>query len=190
MAVCVHQDVHFDRRRCPKCFARHRDQKYFDQALKKNLLYMLAALPIYLIACGVYRLVENTPIVYLGIGIWFLPIFLNAFKATRRSRFALVSSVPTWSCLCLFGLSGLIIANGALDRSAATQKACVVAGKDIAYGRSGNSYHLIVQCEFTAGTKNLSVDRQTYRLAQKGQLVSIELHKGLFGLEWYRGVKP
>jgi len=119
------------------------------------------------------------------------------FLTRSQNHMALESSLPwrmfyvAWfAVLMLFVL--LLFLNGPLDKSPRSDVRVTVIRKEVDNGgRFGPHYYLVVS-SWRPGrsSENLRVGSQVFERAIVGKSVTVELHKGYFGLPWYGSVSP
>jgi hypothetical protein len=98
-------------------------------------------------------------------------------------------SICSGLALPLFGL--VLFLNGRLDRSAPNEVSARVIWKTAPIGTREQQYHLAVS-SWRAGRslEDLNVGSRVFERAVVGKRVSVELHKGFFGMPWYGKISP
>jgi hypothetical protein len=131
-------------------------------------------------AYSLYPLLDGR---YLLIGIVFF-FFLLTGLVPRASIFAGVALALLATTLWL---------NGALDRFPVNDIKTTVIRKTVFSGSQsmGTRYYLIVSPWGPDGSqKEFDVDRSVFVRAVAGKTITVQLHKGCFGVQWYGNLLP
>jgi hypothetical protein len=142
----------------------------------------------------VYPPLDFGPLLALSICVFLLPLVLQLVSILRKRlaedagglRRVYVGSGFT---LALLGL--LLLLNGRLDVSPRTTVRATVTQKTITRGKSGSSYTLTVSSWRPGRTEEeFWVAQRAFDRAVVGKTVTVELHKGYFGLPWSGRISP
>jgi hypothetical protein len=162
-------------------------RKRIDQALLWSVFALLGVA----VAGYVYPPLDGDPVYWLALIVFLLPIGMAIATAIRMRR---RGQPPSPSRSVLFKLSAMsltalalvVFLNGRLDRSSVAEIHTTVAGKFVARGRFSMSYHLtVVSWRRSGREEDLRVSRHIYERADSGADISVQLHRGWFGLPWY-----
>ncbi len=195
MGFCDHNSVGADTEYCPACGKRKvRTSRDVRRALRWKAYVLVAGLPGLLAACRFYRPLYANWVYFSGLGLFFAPVVLQVFSASRKrdvQHVRFLARAFLYCAILLLVLDATIAANGSLDRSNMTERRSTVVRKYISTGRWSTGYHVVVR-SWRAGriTETLDVTRDIYRQTSIGGQVSADLHYGFLGLERYEGVKP
>jgi hypothetical protein len=157
---------------------------------------LVAGLAAFLLAGHRYPLFDLDRATWICLALFFAPILLYfGLGATKRlpEKAKLLDGVFKWASLGLVTIAAAVFFNGALDRSPSTEFSTVVIDKNATGGhRSGPVYHLTVSPSWRVGKNHdhFDVDYSTWRRLQTGEQVSIEVHRGVFGLPWFGRITP
>jgi hypothetical protein len=146
--------------------------------------------------CWGYPLLDRTKFFLIGtalIGAPNMAFYLRNAFADPLSAFDLSIAKKLQVCagIALAVFLILLVCNCTLDRSLTETQATVIS-KQVVTGRRTNSksYFLVVESWRPGRTsETLSVDAGTYYGATQDSVVTIDVHKGLFGWPWYAGVE-
>lgn len=131
-------------------------------------------------AYGVYPLLDG----YLLLIVVVFLLFLLAGLVPRAS---------VLSGLALALLAATLLLNGSLDRSPPTEIKTTVIRKAMVSGsvRRGTHYDVIV-ASWRPGRsqEDFEVDSGVYERAAAGRPVTVELHKGFYGIQWHGNISP
>ena len=194
MPVCKKCRKNFDSERCPICGKiPARRWKALRRGLDKRINYLLGSLIGVLVADYAYPLLDRDRMFILAIILFFFPVSIHIASAVRKRLqvdAALLTKTYTWFAASLATIAVFVLLNGAADRSHAVETPTSVIHKRVSRGRS-TSYRLIVQ-SWRPGRQEegLGVSGGTFVRVREGQRITIEIHKGLFGLPWYGKVTP
>jgi len=169
-----------------------------DRNAYKSLQYYLLLLTPGVLggvfAYVVYPPVDQGLLVSFGLCVLFLPMVLQ-LRSILRKRFT--QDLPALrkayisSSLVLALFAALLLLNGRLDTSPRTVVNTILVQKSVSRGRGGPEYTLTVSSS-RPGTslENFRVDSRTFARAAVGGTVTIELHKGYFGVPWSGRISP
>jgi hypothetical protein len=163
----------------------------------KQLLYFLLLIPavfLGLLPLGVYPPLDARFPFGLIIGAFLLSAVLRLSGIARSQsgndggRWRTVSTC--WGlALPLLGL--LLFLNGRLDRFPRTTVQATVIRKTAPIGTREAQYGLTVSSWRPGRSiEDLNVGSRVFERAVVGKRVSVELHKGFFGLPWYGAISP
>lgn len=172
--------------------ARRADQSASVKLVTKSLSsYSLLLAPGILggiSAYVVYPPLDQSLLVTFGLSLFFLPMLLQ-LRSIFRKR--LVDDAPmlrkayVCSSIVLALFAGILLLNGTLDKSPRTLVRATLVHKTLNHGKGGNTYSLTVS-SWRPGrrSEDFRVSSRTFARAVIGEPVTIELHKGYFGVPW------
>jgi len=114
------------------------------------------------------------------IALWGLMMFIS--KWMGKKIWVALLMLPLMA-LCAFG--AVVVPNCLLDRSAPKLYYLKVDSKEISRGSKHTSYYLHVAPWGGYDERRLSVGRERYEAAREGDIVTVGLREGLFGIPWY-----
>jgi len=169
-------------------------RKDVERILRVSLVLLFVGLFGVLVSCWMYKPLDGSPIYITTLCLFLLPLILYFVSALRKRAATQVYSLRRiffGSATLLIGLTGLLVANGALDRAPPQRVQSVVLRKYISRGRRSTTYQLDVRSWRSGRSdEHLQVGSRTYSALSEGQRVSIELHPGYAGVPWYGRVAP
>jgi hypothetical protein len=136
----------------------------------------------------VYPPLDQAPLVTFGLGVLFLPMLLHLWSTMRKSPAddaSMLRKAYICSSLVLAIFAGFLVLNGRLDKSPRTLVRTTVVQKSLSRGRGAAAYTLTVS-SWRPGrrSEDFRVSSRAFASAVIGEPVTIELHKGYFGVPW------
>jgi hypothetical protein len=134
-----------------------------------------------------WRPLNPSPLYWLGFGLFFLSVFLlSHIRKKAKSGDDVRSYFPaaTWLAFGPAFMALIVLVNGPLDRSPATQHHQVVTRKYITRGRSTSYYVEFSSWRPDHATERASVSPRRYAKFQVNSPVIIDVHKGALGIPW------
>jgi len=141
-----------------------------------------------LFAYVVYPPLDQALLVIFGLCVLFLPMLLQ-LRSIVRKRLAddapMLRKAYVCSSLALAFFAGFLLLNGRLDKSPRALVRTTLVQKSFSRGRGGTAYTLTVS-SWRPGrrSEDFRVNSRTFARAVVGEPVTIELHKGYFGVPW------
>jgi hypothetical protein len=156
--------------------------------LNKYSLLLAPGLLGGLLAYVIYPPLDAGPLVAFGLCALFLPFVLQLFSVVRKRLSEDVDRlrmVYVYSSLALLLLALLPLLNGWLDRAPGSSVRTTVIQKTYSRRRSATRHSLTVS-SWRPGrsVEELVVGTRTYNNALVGKTITVEVHKGFFGLPW------
>jgi hypothetical protein len=128
------------------------------------------------------------PLLVLGICILMVPLLMQLWSIVKKRQsedLARLRTAYLYSSIVLLLLALLPLLNGWLDKSPARSVKTTVVRKTSYRHRSGSSYYITVS-SWRPGKSDeeLRVGSRLYSNVVIGKSVTVEVHKGFFGLPW------
>jgi len=119
---------------------------------------------------------------YLLIGVVFLFFLLTG----------LVPRASVFFGIALALLAVALLLNGALDRVPANEVKATVIRKAMVEGSHHGTYYNVIVSSWRPGRtqEDFDVDSKVFKRIAAGKSVTVELHKGFFGVPWYSSISP
>ena len=164
------------------------------KSLNKYSLLLAPGLLGCLLAYVIYPPLDQGLLVTFGVCVLLLPMTLQ-LRSIVRNRLSedagWLRKAYVYSSLGLALLALLLLLNGGLDRFPRSVVRTRVIQKEVTRDRSGTRYLLTVSSWRPGRSQeDFTVDSRTYNRAVVGKTVTIQLHKGYFGLPWSGNVSP
>jgi len=164
-------------------------------AMVFRIMLLVPGVFLTLNALAVYPLLDSRAVMGLMLGGFLVPAGLQIASFVRNGAGNFEQTLR-WTFVCaslalvLLGLS--LFANGALDRSSASEEKTTVLEKGVIEGRYGaRQNHLFVASwRPDISREDLSVTADVFAHVAVGMQLSVEVHKGYFGLSWYGRIVP
>ncbi len=164
----------------------------------KPVVYILLMVPgviLSLHAQGLYHPLDARVPMGFMLSVFLLPVALQMLSFLRRRP---SENVGRWgalyicSGLALVLLAFLLFLNGGLDGSPLNRvRTTVIRKAVISSGKGSTRYNLTVSSWRAGGNvENFNVVRNVFDRAVVGKTVTVELHKGFFGLPWWGSISP
>lgn len=190
MQKCARCGNEFSERECPHCAGSPRlSAEESNKALGKYPHVAIAGLAGMAASIYLYPTVERHILPVVGSCLFFLPLLLQVFSSTRRWLTSDMSRLRKVYRYCSAGvvLVALVMEmNGALDWVPPTVVRSSIVAMRITNGRYWSTHRLVlVSWQPGRATEDLAVGSAVYAGASVGRCVSVEVHKGFFGLPWY-----
>jgi hypothetical protein len=141
-----------------------------------------------------YPPLDTGILVTLALGLVSLPLLLqvrSTFRKQLSNDAAWLRTVYVYSSLGLALFAALLLLNGWLDKSPRNLLRTTLIQKKATMGRSGTRYVLTVS-SWRPGrsVEEFAVGVSEFNRADVGKTVTVELHKGFFGLPWSGNISP
>jgi hypothetical protein len=163
----------------------------------KRLLYFLLLIPALmasLLPLGIYPPLDSRLPMGLIICVFLLSAVLQLMSIVQRQPVSQVGwrrTVYIGSGLALPLLGILLFMNGKLDRFPSQDVSATVIHKVAPIGYREAQYHLIVSSWRPGRSfEDLNVNSREFESAVVGKRISVEMHKGSFGLPWHGRISP
>lgn len=163
----------------------------------KRLLYFLLLIPALMLSflpLGIYPPLDSR----LPMGLIICAFLLSAVlqltgivqkQPARQVGWRRTTYIVSGLALPLLGI--LLFLNGKLDSSPSQELSATVIRKIAPIGYRQAQYHLIVSSWRPGRSfEDLNVNSREFESAAVGKRVSIEMHKGSFGLPWHSHISP
>ncbi len=163
----------------------------------KRLLYFLLLVPalmVSLLPLGIYPPLDERLPLGLIIGAFLLSSVLQLTSIVQRQPasqvgWRRVAYIGSGLALPLFGI--LLFMNGKLDKSPPEEVSATVIHKIAPIGyREAQSRLIVSSWRPGRSLEDLNVNSRVFERAVVGKRVSVEMHKGSFGLPWYAHISP
>ena len=147
-----------------------------------------------MVAYVIYPPLDQGLLVTFGLCVLILPMTLQ-LRSILRKRLSedagWLRKAYVYSSLALALLALLLLLNGGLDRSPRSVVRTTVIQKEVTRSRNGTRYVLTVSSwRPRRSLEDFTVDSRTYNRAVVGKTVTVQLHKGYFGLPWSGNISP
>ena len=163
----------------------------------KRLLYFFLLIPALMVSqmpLGIYPPLDSRLPMGVIICAFLLSAVLQLTGIVQRQPAGQVGwrrTVYIGSGLALPLLGILLFMNGKLDRSTPQDVSATVIHKIAPIGYRQAQYRLIVSSWRPGRSfEDLNVNSRQFQSAIVGKRISIEMHKGSFGLPWYSHISP
>jgi hypothetical protein len=131
----------------------------------------------------------------LMLSLFLAPVALQMLSFLRRRP---SENVGPWgwvyicSSFALLLLALLLFLNGGLDSSPLNRVRTSVIRKAAISGTKGGTRYNLTVSSWRPGTsvENFSVARSVFDRTVVGKTITVELHKGFFGLPWFERILP
>lgn len=141
-----------------------------------------------IMALRAYPLVDQTPVLITLIVFFSVPVLVTVFltmgsdSSVRQVAFAKGFVI---SGVALLIMTGVIFFNGALDSSMPNDQETRIVQKCVTHGKGGPHYSLMVT-SWRPGhsTERVQVSWSVFSMMHDGEAVYVEVHPGLFGMQW------
>jgi hypothetical protein len=190
MRKCSTCGNEFTSHTCPGCGGKPLPTtRQINKELRNYPIPCLAGLFGVLAAVHFYPPLDRGSLFVLALCLFFIPVIFHVISAMRK-RLALDVNRLKSAYLCggaaVLLLALLIVGNGALDISPARIVKSSILHKNISRGRYSTTHHFFVT-SWRPGrsTEDLAVAVPLYVRASVGEVLTVEVHNGLFGLPWY-----
>jgi len=190
MQKCARCGNEFSERECPHCAGSvGLSEEESNKASGKYPLVAFAGLAGMAASFYLYPTVERHLLPVTGLCLFFLPLILQVFSSTRRWLTSEMNRLRKVYLYCSAGVvlvALVMVMNGALDWVPPTVVRSSVVAMRITNGRYWSTHRLVlVSWQPGRATEDLAVESAVYAGASVGRRVSVEVHKGFFGLPWY-----
>ena len=145
-------------------------------------------------ALSVYPPLDARLLMGFMLCVFLLPVVLQMLSFVRKQPSEDVGRLRTvyiCSSLALVLLALLLFLNGGLDRSPWNEVRTTVIRKTVVRGGRATRYNVTVS-SWRPGrsVENVNVGSQVFNRAVVGKTVTVDLHKGFFGLPWFGSISP
>jgi hypothetical protein len=173
----------------------HKAQKNISDPVKPYTWILLAGLCGSLVAAHFYPPLDMNPAMLVPLIIFFAPVASHVFFSVRKQlapNLEFVNRVYKYAGIGVVGFALCLFLNGALDRNPSMQVHARISQKSASRGRGSTTYILILDPSWRDGRtqERLDVSRATFVSVRTGDQVSVDVHRGLFGLPWFSRVSP
>jgi hypothetical protein len=192
MQKCLTCGIEYPAGRCPACDAAPLPSTKVQKSLNQYSLMLAPGVFCGLVAYIVFPPLAAGPLVAFGVLTLSLPFVLQCVSVLRKRLSDDVDQLRTayvYSSLALLLIALLPLLNGWLDKSPVDAVRATVLQKSAVRQRSVTTHRLTVSSLRPGHSEEeLTVGLHTYNDAFVGKTVTVEMHKGFFGLPWYSGV--
>ena len=194
MPTCEKCGAYFEGARCPSCGESTRaSRRALNKHIQKYSYLLLIGLFGIIAADHFYPPLDENPPMFLGLGLFFLPILMQVVLTSHRRLAPNVERlrrVYLCSGAVLVGIAFVLGLNGLVDRAPARLIRTSIVGKYVSRGKS-TSYHVVVS-SWRPGQneEKFRVSSAKYQSMYIGEPVVVEVHPGLFALPWYGPISP
>lgn len=171
-------------------------RRELNKQMQKTFYVLFVGLFGAVLAGSIYPLLDVRALIVL-VGVLFLLPFAIHITFTVRNRFAAnvgrLASLNSYCGAALIGVAAFLGLNGLLDRAPAqVVRTSIVHKRVMAAAKGGGVTHVLDVSSWRSGhvEEHLVVSAAQYRSTVIGNLVAIEVHRGRFGLPWYRWLTP
>jgi len=195
MPTCVKCESEIRDGRCPVCGRDTAESaKKANKSVQNFIFISWAGLVSTLLVNRFYPLLDGNTMLLFSVCVFLGPMLMNIGFAVRKrvtQNVTLLRRAYLYSGELLLLMSAVVLINGALDRSPATNIRTWVIDKSITGGKSGATYTVFVSSWRPGRAKErLVVSRERYYMLPLGGSVMVQMHKGSFGLPWHGEVMP
>jgi hypothetical protein len=193
MQKCLRCGIEYQGNSCPVCDGSPVPSAgEIRKSLNKYSLLLAPGLLGGILAYIIYPPLDSGPLVVFGLCAFSLPLVLQLFSVARKRVSEDVSRLRTayvYTSLALALLALMVLLNGSLDRTPRGAVRTTVTHKSSSRWRNTTSYRLTVS-SWRAGrsVEELEVGARLYNNVFVGGVITVEAHKGFFGLPWYGDV--
>jgi hypothetical protein len=169
-------------------------RKDVERILRVSIVLLFIGLFGVLATTWIYRPLDSNPIYITALILFLFPLvcyFVSAIRKRETQRAYFLRTIFRFSAALSIGFACALIANGSLDHAPPQKIQSIVLRKYVTRGRRSTTHHVDV-CSWRPGRgdEDLQVGARTYSAIAEGHGVSIELHRGFFGVQWYDRVAP
>jgi hypothetical protein len=162
--------------------------------VNKYFLLLVPGLLGNLLGYALYPPLDAGPLLGFGLCVFSLPVLLQLASGLRKrlsENVGRLRTVYAYSSLALMLLALLLLLNGWLDGSPPNAVRSTVIQKTATMRKAGIQYRLTVSSWRPGRSgKEFEVGSRTFNRAVVGKTVTVELHKGFFGLPWSGSISP
>jgi hypothetical protein len=190
MQKCLKCRNEFTGHLCPSCGGQPLPSaRQINKQLNNYPIPALAGLFGAIAANYFYPLLDSNPLFAIVLCIFFFPIIFHISSSVRKRLASDVDRLKKTYLYCGAAVLLLAIAiacNGVLDTSPVRFLRSSIVRKNVTSGRHSTTNHLhVVSWRSGRSTEDLAVSVPLYVRASVGQTITVEVHRGLFGLPWY-----
>ena len=163
--------------------------------MKPYVWILLAGICGTIVAAHFYPPLDMNPTMLIALIIFFAPMAINVFLQVRKQlapNLEFVNAAYKYAGWGLVVFAACLFLNGALDRHPSMQAHTRVSQKSVSRGRGGPTYSLTLDPSWRDGRtqERLDVSGATFASVRTGERVSVDVHRGWFGLPWFSRVSP
>lgn len=190
MQKCPRCGNEFSGQECPRCGGKSKPSAAeIDEAVGKYLYLGFTGLAGTALSTYLYPTVERNLLSVIAGCLFFLPLALHALRGSRKGQASDMNRLKAAYLYCGAGvvlIALMLIMNGALDWAPPRIESSSILEMRITSGKYSSTHHLVlISWRPGRAKEDLAVGTALYAHASVGQRVSVEVHKGLFGLPWY-----
>lgn len=165
----------------------------FNRNLRNYELVLIGGMIGVLFSARAYPVLDWNLIVGFSFALFVGPILFHVWFINRGrvpSRVDLARGVFKWIAIAMVGFASLLFVNGALDRFPPVQVSSQVIAKSAHTGRGGPDYSFTVSPSWRGKQdEHLRVSRATFSIAQVGDPIILDVHRGAIGIPWFSNVR-
>jgi uncharacterized membrane protein YiaA len=169
-------------------------RKDVERILRPGTILLFVGLFGVIVTSWIYRPLDSNLIYITALVLFLFPMVLYVVTVIRKRETQQVERLRTIfrrSAALSIIFAGVLIANGALDQAPPRKIQSIVIRKYVTHGRRSTTYHVDVRSWRPGRTdEDLQVGSRTFSATAEGHGVSIELHAGFVGVQWYGRVSP
>jgi hypothetical protein len=169
-------------------------RKDAERILRPSTILLFGGLFGVIVTSWIYRPLDSNSIYITALVLFLFPMVLYVVTAIRKRETQQVERLRTIflrSAALSIIFAGVLIGNGALDHAPPPKIQSIVIRKYVTHGRRSTTYHVDVRSWRPGRTdQDLQVGSRTFSAIAEGHGVSIELHPGFVGVQWYGRVSP
>ena len=169
-------------------------RKDVERILRPGTILLFVGISGVIVTSWIYRPLDSNSIYITALALFLFPMVLYVVNVIRKPEIQQGQRLRTIfrrSAALSIIFAGALIANGALDHAPAQKIQSIVIRKYVTHGRRSTTYHADVRSWRPGRTdEDLQVSSRTFSATTEGHGVSIELHPGFVGVQWYGRVSP
>ena len=160
-----------------------------------DVLLLVPGVILSMLAQGVYHPLDAGVPMGLMLSLFLVPVALHMLSFLRKRPSQNVGrwrSLYICSSLALLLLALLLCLNGGMDGSPLNRVRTTVIRKAVIRSGKGSPRYNLTVSSWQPGKdqENLNVGRSLFDRVVVGKTVTVELHKGFFGLPWLGTISP
>jgi hypothetical protein len=156
---------------------------------------MVPGVILSMLAQGLYHPLDARIPMGLMLSLFLVPVALQMLSFLRKRPSQNVGwwrSLYICSSLALLLLALLLFLNGSMDRSPLNRVRTTVIRKAVIRSGKGSTRYNLTASSWQPGrnVENFNVVRSVFDRTVVGRTVTVEVHKGFFGLPWLGSITP